>query len=535
MKFLNKYWSFLNEGASLDQIYDKFYKDKVKREIFEELIKADPTTRLKNEMAVKKGKYSYWIIKSYIKTMYKNRFYEDLYKIKDGLSLYDRYKHMLDVGERDVNMFTDINHLLDVTDQFKYLREEDEAEEVEMSEIHDNTIKILDNKQYLVVIPQSEESSCYYGKGTRWCTAADHYNRFDMYNRDGNLYIIIDRENGEKYQLHVATNQYMDASDEGIELKQFIKNNQEAILPIIDWIMTEVDKLKDNDENTDKISKLIGDVVTFSTEGISDRLKKFLTEKPKYTKKVPLLIYLTSLREELGDARIGDYMRRDGKDYLIVNDFSDLSEFFKNEDFAKQVLSNESDDHGDYYYTDGWDVFDDSVSDVIGCMKDDEELNRDIRHLMIDSEVIVDGDKLEITKENYMSFDISEAWENDDDTVPEEVRNAYGYALSRNYVDKVWDHYSNSVLTELGDGKFEWLYSENKGISPQLMVNITHINFYVDAYMGVNEEESPSELKPILVEGLKEGEGTSLIWFDSRWDEYPDFLCDEFTEAYYNR
>jgi len=30
-------------------------------------------------------------------------------------------------------------------------------------------------------------------------------------------------------------------------------------------------------------------------------------------------------------------MRRDGKDYLIVNDFSDLSEFFKNEDFAKQA------------------------------------------------------------------------------------------------------------------------------------------------------------------------------------------------------
>ncbi len=540
MKFLDKYWSFLNEGASLDQIYDKFYKDKVKRLVFEELIMADPTTRLKEGIPVKKGRYSDWIIKLYVKSKNKDRFYEDLYKIKEGLELFHRFKDKLDIDGRDVNNFKSINDLLDMTDGLVEFQEQAELEKEEMEDIYRNTVKILDNKKYLVVIPKSKESSCYYGNGTRWCTAADNYNAFNEYNRDGNLYIIIDRANDAKYQLHVGTTQYMDEDDERINLPKFIKNNQEAILPIIDWIMDEVNEGKDkpiNDNKPHELERLVGDAVTFSTENVGERLKDFLIENPYYTKKVPLLSYLTSLRSELGDARINDYMRKDGKDYLIVDEWSDLKEFFKNEESAETVLKNEHDDWGDYYYGSGWSDFDDSISDVIGCMENNEQLNKDIRHSMIGDEV-GDGDynELVVTEENYMSFDVKAAWDDDDDTVPQEVKDAYGQALVDDYRDKVYEHYSDAVLYELGDKKLmDWNYPGDKGSDPELMVNITTVEYYLEAFIESADDPDTQDFKNILVEGLKEGSETRLIWFDDRWDAYPDFVADIFIESYQNR
>jgi hypothetical protein len=52
-----------------------------------------------------------------------------------------------------------------------------------------------------VYTPQTVEQSMYYGRGTRWCTAAKNDNVFYMYK---NLFILIPRVanyKGEKYQI----------------------------------------------------------------------------------------------------------------------------------------------------------------------------------------------------------------------------------------------------------------------------------------------------------------------------------------------
>ena len=53
---------------------------------------------------------------------------------------------------------------------------------------------ILDNDKFFIVSPKSTEASCYYGKGTKWCTSADDENMFDNYTEKGvKLYYIFDK------------------------------------------------------------------------------------------------------------------------------------------------------------------------------------------------------------------------------------------------------------------------------------------------------------------------------------------------------
>lgn len=53
---------------------------------------------------------------------------------------------------------------------------------------------VYESPKYLVVNPLSHESSCYYGKGTKWCTSGrDSSDTFNRYNTDGKLFYIIDK------------------------------------------------------------------------------------------------------------------------------------------------------------------------------------------------------------------------------------------------------------------------------------------------------------------------------------------------------
>jgi len=78
-----------------------------------------------------------------------------------------------------------------------------------------------------VIIPYDEDAACYYGQGTKWCTAATKgENMFDEYAQRGPLYIVIPKHAeypGEKYQLHFVDRQYMDERDDPVSLDYVIR------------------------------------------------------------------------------------------------------------------------------------------------------------------------------------------------------------------------------------------------------------------------------------------------------------------------
>ena len=72
---------------------------------------------------------------------------------------------------------------------------------------------VLEKGGWTVALPRTERAACWWGRGTRWCTAAtDSHNMFERYNQNGALVVIV-RPDGEKFQFHASGGDFMDAAD----------------------------------------------------------------------------------------------------------------------------------------------------------------------------------------------------------------------------------------------------------------------------------------------------------------------------------
>ena len=76
--------------------------------------------------------------------------------------------------------------------------------------------------RWLVVIPKTKESSCFWGRGTRWCIAANRArNMFRAYDRlGGPIYVFIDRENSRKWAVLGKTGDIFDDDDMPVEFEE---------------------------------------------------------------------------------------------------------------------------------------------------------------------------------------------------------------------------------------------------------------------------------------------------------------------------
>ena len=191
---------------SLDDIHLKYYND-IPKDVFEKIVSADPTYR-PNKM----GKYGKWLLMLY-KT--KKLKLEDLYKATNYLTCFKNYINVL--PNKDINVYKSLQALYD--DIRPYMDgNAATSKSDEVRKIKEGAEKVYEDNEWLVIIPHTQEASCYYGKGTQWCTAAEHsQNMFDTYNSGGNLYINIRKSDGAKFQFHFESNSYMDATDSEIE------------------------------------------------------------------------------------------------------------------------------------------------------------------------------------------------------------------------------------------------------------------------------------------------------------------------------
>lgn len=138
-------------------------------------------------------------------------------KVKSALTLFFKFKSKIEV--KDLGRYKAIQDLWIVTDPLEGEKEILSKSQVEKV-IKSDTKKIIDTPDFKVIIPKTEAAAQYYGKGTKWCTAAEDNCMFNDYNNQGPLYIIIagSGENAKKFQLHVETEQFM--NDKDVDLKK---------------------------------------------------------------------------------------------------------------------------------------------------------------------------------------------------------------------------------------------------------------------------------------------------------------------------
>jgi hypothetical protein len=179
---------------------------------------ADPTNN---------KQYVIWIIRRYLDGTIK--LFED---ISSTISEFLQKYHTLKVKKLLPAEISDINQIKDKQQFNMVFRQVDTIYDKleDKPEVTKGKAKeIFRNNEVRVIQPLDKEASCYYGQGTRWCTAATKSNNyFDDYSETGNLYIFIPtkaKHDGEKYQLHMNRDDFslslMDKNDDPVEPKVF--------------------------------------------------------------------------------------------------------------------------------------------------------------------------------------------------------------------------------------------------------------------------------------------------------------------------
>lgn len=191
-------------------------------------------------VSLKTDKFNFIVLQWYCGTKKKPkslRSLEDLGRVKDALELKERFRGTINKEAdlqkyRDLNAmtFSDLEDLADILKGRLTKKQEKAGYEDELVKTKQATI-LLSDDEWKVVIPQSEEAAKYYGRNTRWCTAADNNNMFDYYKEDGLLYVFIHKADNRKWQIHFEAEQFMDAKDNPIE-----DEDAELLAPIINKI-----------------------------------------------------------------------------------------------------------------------------------------------------------------------------------------------------------------------------------------------------------------------------------------------------------
>ena len=274
MKFTEMLKTIINEDVRSELFLKKFTEPTVDKKTGKKinpvltpnelliLIANDPTSRVEenpeNFNQVKKtGGYVQWMINQ-IKRLRpegvgksKNphpieMFFEDLYKVKEDLLKFERFKNQLPVDKRDINKLTS-DELYDLVKDFSLEKATTtKAERKDAKYAHPGGSFELETPNYVITkITRTDElgkeAACFYGgqnKETRWCTSAPGLSYFERYIKDGPLYQIYDKNSepsketglpSNRWQFHFQSNQFMDKDDRSINLVEYLNTTDEEV------------------------------------------------------------------------------------------------------------------------------------------------------------------------------------------------------------------------------------------------------------------------------------------------------------------
>lgn len=188
--------------------------------VFEE---ADPTTN---------KQYVVWLIKQYMRKTF--RVAEDMPQINRTLTAFEHVKRKLPVEQRDIGKL-DLAALRNIISKFEKQSANQEKEK-EQATLNREDVKILYNgPEGRLTVPLTAQASCDLFSKFSWCSAFANndgtpakQNRFDRYNKSGQLYVWQDKTGS--YQLSFAEAEFMDENDNRISTEKLKELAQMPVL-----------------------------------------------------------------------------------------------------------------------------------------------------------------------------------------------------------------------------------------------------------------------------------------------------------------
>ena len=172
------------------------------------LFMSDPTFK-QTYRGLYVGRYGVWIA-----NMYTNGYIKlgDIPELKMALVTYDKNKSQLPPIKDCKSLSELIEWVKNLSDDFKPVRKQSKAKA--------DLEKVYEDDEWVVYVPHSHAAARRGGAGTRWCTASENGYYYNMYSKQGPLYINIRKSDGAKFQFHFETDQFMNADDVPVSLKE---------------------------------------------------------------------------------------------------------------------------------------------------------------------------------------------------------------------------------------------------------------------------------------------------------------------------
>lgn len=204
-KIIKEETYILNEG--IEEI--KKYYPKIDDNMIKTLVALDPTYQGGEQL----GKYGKWILNLYNRKLLKD---EDFYKVTEYLTTF--VNNLSKMPNKDIMTYKSLPDLAKAIQPFE--GQKDISKKQQVRDIKKGAKKVMETNDWLVIQPTTEESACYYGANTKWCTASKENSMFNYYNEQGPIYIFINKKDNSKFQFHAQSFQFMDELDKPIAPKE---------------------------------------------------------------------------------------------------------------------------------------------------------------------------------------------------------------------------------------------------------------------------------------------------------------------------
>jgi len=182
-------------------------KDKLD-DLIEKIGEVDPST---------KGIYMPWIARLVISKPQENRA-EDLDRVGQDLQNFETHKRQ--IARKDINQYRSFADLYDAIAPFLAPREltADEAEKQrqkeELEKVKNDIVTVYAGPEGWIRMPKTYEAAKFLGQNTRWCTSM--LQQYQYYTKDDKLFVVYDKDNKQRYQLHINSGQFAREDDRNI-------------------------------------------------------------------------------------------------------------------------------------------------------------------------------------------------------------------------------------------------------------------------------------------------------------------------------
>jgi hypothetical protein len=297
-----------------------------------------------------------WIIKSYINNTFgRPSSLENLGRYQDTIKKYNSLKENSD----SIKPINEIYGLLDLEDfidsplnqakmieinEKKAKQKAKSDKEKKVKELgEDDKIIQLETDKVFVYTPTTENGARYYGRNTRWCTAAEGQNMFDYYNGKGQLYIIQSKTDPKlKFQIHIQENQIMNDKDDPVTEDEIKRSfNDEKLNKFLDEAIIDLYLIEQTKKNEITINDFI--------------FNKILNKLAYFSDKFNFNILYLDLENSFDEIKVGELLKNFNNLKILnfgrsfnkplgksLNNLINLEELYLNERFNK-LLDNSLD------------------------------------------------------------------------------------------------------------------------------------------------------------------------------------------------